>query len=45
MVKLQQQIGDSSRTVAGASQFCRIRGYLSTRRKHGQAVLSALEGV
>jgi transposase len=45
MIKLQQKIGGCFRTATGATQFCRIRGYLSTRRKHGQAVLRALEGL
>lgn len=45
MIKLQQKIGGCFRTAEGARQFCRIRGYLSTRRKHEQPVLAALERV
>ncbi len=45
MVKLQQKISGCFRTEAGARQFCRIRGYLSTRRKADKAVLKELEAV
>ena len=45
MVKLQQKIGGCFRSDTGARQFCRLRGYLSTKRKTGRPVLSALESV
>jgi transposase len=44
MVKVQQKISGTFRSLAGwCAAFCRIRGYISTMRKRGYAVLAALE--
>jgi transposase len=43
MVKVKQKVSGGFRTVAGAKTFCAIRGYISTVRKHGLNVISALQ--
>lgn len=43
MVKVQQKVSGSFRSTDGAVSFCRIRGYVSTLRKQGLHVFSALE--
>lgn len=43
MLKVQQKISGTFRAPAGADRFCRIRGYISTLRKQGLPVLTALE--
>jgi len=42
MVKLQQKISGTWRTLDGARSYCAIRSYLSTMKKHGQPVLDGL---
>ncbi len=42
MVKLRQKISGCLRSLTGARQFCALRSYLSTTRKHGIAMLDAL---
>ena len=42
MLKVQQKISGCFRTLAAAKTFARIRAYISTVRKHGLDILSAL---
>jgi transposase len=43
MLKLQQKIAGCFRTTEGVQTFCRVRSYLSSARKQGRVLLTALE--
>jgi transposase len=45
MLKVQQKVSGSFRSDWGAAAFARLRGYLSTLRKQGVALLAALEAL
>ena len=42
MTKVQQKISGCFRSMDGAMIFCRVRGYLSSCRKHGVSSSDAL---
>jgi len=43
MMKVQQKISGTFRSVDGAKTFCRIRGYISTARKNSFSVIDAIQ--
>ncbi len=45
MIKVQQKISGTFRSVQGATAFCAIRSYLSTMRKQGRSMLDAMTSV
>lgn len=45
MMKLKDKISGCFRSMQGAKEFCRIRGYISTLKKQGMKVLDALTQV
>lgn len=45
MAKVKGKISGCFRADNGATRFCRIRGYISTIRKHGKPVFGCLRGV
>jgi transposase len=45
MLKFQQKVSGSFRSPSGGAAFARLRGYLSTLRTQGVALLAALEAL
>lgn len=43
MIKTKMKVSGTFRTLTGAEQFVRIRGYISTARKNGQNILGAIK--
>ena len=43
MIKVKQKVSGCFRTLDGAEQFCRVRGYISTARKNAKNVFDAIK--
>jgi transposase len=43
MMKVKQKISGCFRTISGAEIFCTIHGFLSTKRKKGQNIFTAIQ--
>jgi transposase len=44
MVKVQQKISGSFRSIEELSNFCRVRGYISTMKRNEGAALATIKG-
>lgn len=45
MMKCKQKISGGFRTTQGATQFARIRGFISTMRKQGLSIISSIQSI
>src|SRR2546423_8321897 len=45
MMQVKQKVSGCFRTTTGAHAFCRIRSYISTMKKQGHNVITALQSV
>lgn len=45
MTKVKQKISGGFRSIEGANRFCRIRGFISTSKKHNVNVFQAMESI
>ena len=45
MTKVKQKVSGTFRSSCGADYFARIRGYISTIRKHSLSVMGCLESI
>ncbi len=45
MLKVKQKVSGCFRTDVGATEFCRVRGYLATMKKQGASVMAAVRSV
>jgi transposase len=45
MLKVKQKISGCFRTEKGASEWCRVRSYVSTMKKQGHGVMETMRSV